>query len=132
MLLCYYTYCCTWSKKYDWRNIWLCYFDDLINPCFAFGFHKASRQILKYGDRLPWSQNGVVSGSFMCHWRAVHGLFYFRGESSSGVALVYSTSLCLQMTHLYSKRLLGDQLRQVHFFHSHIPQSFMSLCSNTF
>ena len=63
-------------------------------------------------------------------WR--NGLFYFRGESSSGVALVYSTLLCLQMIHLCSKRLLGDQLRQVHFLHSHILQSFISFCSNTF
>lgn len=63
-------------------------------------------------------------------WR--NGLFCFRGESSSGMALVYSTLLCLQMTHLCSKRLLGDRLRHVHFLHSHNPQSFMSLCSNTF
>lgn len=62
------------------RNIWVYYFNDLIKLCIAFGLHKASRQILKYGDVLLWSVHGVVSGSFMCHWRAVHGLLYFRDE----------------------------------------------------
>lgn len=78
------------EQKYDQRNIWVFYygygyiiswvyyFNDLINLCIAFGLHKASRQILKYGDILPWSLHGVVSGSFMRHWRAVHGLLYFR------------------------------------------------------
>ena len=64
------------EQKYDQRNMWVSYFNDLINPCIAFGLHKASKQILKCSDTLLWCGHGVVSGSFMCHWRAVQGLLY--------------------------------------------------------
>lgn len=52
------------EHKYDQRNVWAYYFNDLINLGIAFGLHKASRQILKYGDILLWSVHGVISGSF--------------------------------------------------------------------
>lgn len=58
--------------------MWAYYFNDLIYLGIAFGFHKASRQIPKYGDILLWSVQGVLGRSFMCHWRAVYGLSYFR------------------------------------------------------
>lgn len=60
--------------------MWTYYVNDLINMAIAFGLYKAPRQILKYCDKLHWSVHGAVSGSFMCHWRAVYGLFYFRDE----------------------------------------------------
>lgn len=53
----------------------LYYFIDLMTLYIAFGLHKASKQILKYGDVLPWHVHGVVSESFMCRWRAEHGLY---------------------------------------------------------
>lgn len=54
------------------REIYECIiFVDLIKLHIAFGLHKASKQILKYGVILLWRVHGIVSGSFMCHWRAV-------------------------------------------------------------
>lgn len=70
----------------------------------------------------PKTQEPWVAGGIRCSlcW-----------ESSSAVALSYNTAMLMKDTS-FSRRLLGNQLRQVHFLHKHIPWSFMSLCNNIF